>query len=139
MDAKQYLEVYGLKNAKEVLAGMPDKTATHYAFRKIPNYYSVDFQSWFHDGEWWDSDCCTEQDLIDSYGFEYVVDLLALKLAVQTCDEVVPVYANPKFAYTILSGAQVGAVLTVAQQVDDMGDDSNLQNHLSPSCEVRDV
>ncbi|ENZ9378425.1 hypothetical protein ACHDBX_002163 [Acinetobacter baumannii] len=45
----------------------------------------------------------------------------------------------PQFTYTILSGAQVGAVLTVAQQVDDMGDDSNLDHHVSPFCEVRDV
>ncbi|MGU3313583.1 hypothetical protein [Acinetobacter sp. M5A5_2a] len=54
-------------------------------------------------------------------------------------EDVVPVYANPKFAYTVLSGAQVGAVLNVTQQIDDMGDDSNLQHHLSPFCEVRDV
>ncbi|HCV3101331.1 hypothetical protein [Acinetobacter baumannii] len=54
-------------------------------------------------------------------------------------DEVVPVYANPQFAYTMLSGAQVGSVLQIARQVDDMGDDSNLQHHPSPFCEVRDV
>ncbi|UKM17081.1 hypothetical protein [Acinetobacter phage 4316] len=140
MDAKQYIEVYGLKNANEVLAGIPDKTATHYVFRKIPNYYSTDFQSWFHDGEWWDSDCHTEQDLIDSYGFDYVVELLALKLAVQSYYEVVlPVYAKPQFTYTVLSGAQVGSVLQLTPQIDDMGDDSNLDHHVSPFCEVRDV
>lgn len=54
-------------------------------------------------------------------------------------EDVVPVYANPQFAYTVLSGAQVGSVLQFTPQIDDMGDDSNLQHHLSPFCEVRDV
>ncbi|MBE2173103.1 hypothetical protein IIQ44_14490 [Acinetobacter oleivorans] len=45
----------------------------------------------------------------------------------------------PQFTYTVLSGAQVGSVLQLTPQIDDMGDDSNLQHHLSPFCEVRDV
>ncbi|MFH6884258.1 hypothetical protein ACHRBH_15340, partial [Acinetobacter baumannii] len=45
----------------------------------------------------------------------------------------------PQFAYIMLSDAQVGSVLQLTPQVDDIGDDSNLQHHLSPFCEVRDV
>ncbi|EMD9694378.1 hypothetical protein VXG46_003578, partial [Acinetobacter baumannii] len=63
-------------------------TATHWVFRKIPNYYSVDFQSWFHDGEWWDSDCHTEQDLIDSYGEDFVVSLSDLKRLVESLERI---------------------------------------------------
>lgn len=54
-------------------------------------------------------------------------------------DDVAPVYANPQFTYTMLSGAQVGSVLQLTPQIDDMGDDSNLDHHVSPFCEVRDV
>ena len=40
---------------------------------------------------------------------------------------------------TVLTGAQVGSVLQLTPQIDDMGDDSNLDHHVSPFCEVRDV
>ena len=72
MNAIQFIKEHGVDKAREVVEGAPDKTATHYVFRKIPSYYSVEFQSWYHDGEWWDSDCHTEQDLIDSYGSDFV-------------------------------------------------------------------
>ncbi len=45
----------------------------------------------------------------------------------------------PQFTYTVLTGAQVGSVLQLTPQIDDMGDDSNLDHHVSPFCEVRDV
>ena len=83
MKANDFVKEFGLVKAKDVLGGMPDKTATHYVFRKIPNYYSVDFQSWFYDVDWWDSDCNTEQELIDSYGNEFVVNLEELKTVVE--------------------------------------------------------
>ncbi|MFH7897214.1 hypothetical protein WDN63_020170 [Acinetobacter baumannii] len=77
-----------MEKAREVVEGAPDKTATHWVFRKIPNYYSVDFQSWFHDGEWWDSDCHTEQDLIDSYGEDFVVSLFDLKRLIDSLETI---------------------------------------------------
>ncbi|WP_336943111.1 hypothetical protein [Acinetobacter modestus] len=86
MNAIQFIKDHGVEKAREVVEGAPDKTATHYVFRKIHNYYSVDFQSWFHDGEWWDSDCYNEQDLIDSYGVEFVVNLSYLKRLVESVD-----------------------------------------------------
>lgn len=86
MNAIQFIQQYGVYKAREVVEGAPDKTATHYVFRKISNYYSVEFQSWFHDGEWWDSDCHTEQDLIDSYGLDFVVSLSDLKRLVESVD-----------------------------------------------------
>jgi len=86
MNAIQFIKEHGVEKAREVVDGAPDKTATHYVFRKIPNYYSVDFQSWHNDGEWWDSDCQTEQDLIDSYGHDFVVNLSDLKRIVESLD-----------------------------------------------------
>lgn len=86
MNAIQFIKEHGVEKAREVAEGAPDKTATHYVFRKISNYYSVEFQSWFHDGEWWDSDCHTEQDLIDSYGEDYVVNLSDLKNLIANID-----------------------------------------------------
>lgn len=86
MSAIKFIQQHGIDKAREVIDGAPDKTATHYMFRKIPNYYSVDFQSWFHDGEWWDSDCDTEQDLIDSYGSDFVLSLSDLKRLVESVD-----------------------------------------------------
>ena len=95
MNAYKFIEVNGLEKAKAVLNGAPDKTATHYEFRKIPSYYSTDFQSWFHDDEWWDSDCYTEQDLIDSYGFDFVISLEQLKQAIADL-ELVAEYKLPE-------------------------------------------
>ncbi|WPQ53701.1 hypothetical protein [Acinetobacter baumannii] len=86
MNPEQFIREFGVEKAREVVDGAPDKTATHWVFRKLPNYYSVDFQSWFHDGEWWDSDCHTEQDLIDSYGEDFVVNLSNLKRLVESID-----------------------------------------------------
>ena len=86
MNAIQFIKEQGVEKAREVVEGAPDKTATHYVFRKIPSYYSVEFQSWYHDGEWWDSDCHTEQDLIDSYGEDYVVNLSDLKNLIANID-----------------------------------------------------
>ncbi|ENK7475545.1 hypothetical protein ACT2YW_001337 [Acinetobacter baumannii] len=45
----------------------------------------------------------------------------------------------PQFTYNVLTSAQAASVLQLTPQIDDMGDDSNLQHHLSPFCEVRDV
>ena len=86
MNAIKFIQQHGVDKAREVVSGAPDKTATHYVFRKIPSYYSVEFQSWFHDDEWWDSDCHTEQDLIDSYGEDYVVNLSDLKNLIANID-----------------------------------------------------
>ncbi|MBD0437569.1 hypothetical protein [Acinetobacter baumannii] len=86
MKPEQFIRDFGVEKAREVVEGAPDKTATHWVFRKVPNYYSVDFQSWFHDDEWWDSDCHTEQDLIDSYGEDFVVNLSDLKRLVESVD-----------------------------------------------------
>ena len=80
------IEKLGIEKCRGIVDGAPDSTATHYIFNKIPHYYSVDFQSWFYDGEWWDSDCYTETDLIDSYGFDFVISLLALKQAIEKYD-----------------------------------------------------
>ncbi|EJB8497937.1 hypothetical protein MW349_004049 [Acinetobacter baumannii] len=88
MKPEQFIREFGVEKAREVVEGAPDKTATHWVFRKIPNYYSVDFQSWFHDGEWWDSDCYTEQDLTDSYGSDFVVNLSDLKSLVESVDRI---------------------------------------------------
>lgn len=45
----------------------------------------------------------------------------------------------PQFTYKVLTGAQAVSVLQLTPQIDDMGDDSNLDHHVSPFCEVRDV
>ena len=86
MNAIQFIKENGVEKAREVIEGAPDKTATHYVFRKIPRYYSVEFQSWYHDGEWWDSDCHTEEDLINSYGSDFVLSLSDLKRLVESVD-----------------------------------------------------
>ena len=46
MNAIKFIKEHGVDKAREVVEGAPDKTATHYVFRKIPSYYSVEFQSW---------------------------------------------------------------------------------------------
>ena len=61
------------------------------------------------------------------------------ELGFRTDEDVVAVYAKSQFAYTVLTGAQVGSVLQLTPQIDDIGDDSNLDHHVSPFCEVRDI
>lgn len=82
MNAHKFIALHGLESAKSAVTSAPDKTATHWEFRKTPNYYSIDFQTWFHEGEWHDSDCQTEEELIDSYGEDFVVNLSELKQVV---------------------------------------------------------
>lgn len=96
MKPEQFIREFGVEKAREVVEGAPDKTATHWVFRKVPNYYSVDFQSWFHDDEWWDSDCHTEQDLIDSYGGNFIISLSDLKRLVESLDQITRLGGLPK-------------------------------------------
>lgn len=79
MKATDFIKKFETDKANEVIEGVPDKTASHYVFRKVPHYYSTEFQSWFYDGEWHDSDCSTEAELIESYGSDFVVNLAELK------------------------------------------------------------
>ena len=108
MNAIQFIKEHGVDKAREVIDGAPDKTATHYVFRKIPRYYSVEFQSWYHDGEWWDSDCHTEQDLIDSYGSDFVLSLSDLKRLVESVD-IINKFDSVQEAKDAISNAPEGA------------------------------
>ena len=145
MDATQFIKEYGVEKAREVVGGAPDKTATHYVFREIPSYYSVEFQSWYHDGEWWDSDCHTEQDLIDSYGEDYVVSLSDLKRLVESiylvkehCTlERAEKYADSPYTAPEIKVCLLDAIADYKSAYsNDMGDDSHVENHISPLCKV---
>ena len=98
----------GWRKLRRLLISVPDRTATHWVFRKMPNYYSIDFQSWFHDGEWWDSDCHTEHDLIDSYGDDFVVNLERLKQVVESV-EIVNKFDNVQQDKDAIKNAPDGA------------------------------
>ncbi|MGP4772540.1 hypothetical protein ACS125_18630 [Acinetobacter sp. PFS20] len=54
-------------------------------------------------------------------------------------DEVVPVYADVKFPYNVLTGEQVGAVMNATHFSYDLGDDFPIENHISPNCNAKDV
>ena len=64
---------------KKIVDGAPDSTATHWVETKLGHYYSVEFQSYFRDGDWQDSDYHTEQELIDDYGHGNVFNLSHLR------------------------------------------------------------
>lgn len=64
-----------LEQMKKIVDGAPDSTATHWVETKLGHYYSVEFQSYFRDGDWHDSDYHTEQELINDYGLDNVLDL----------------------------------------------------------------
>ncbi|MDC5528885.1 hypothetical protein NRA55_14085 [Acinetobacter baumannii] len=164
MDAKDFIGEYGIKKATKVVDAAPSNAESFqdgYYFRTKPQF---EFHNGFHpvwnitdnDGAYFKKrgfDPVGINDLkmaLESFRIvEQFGGLEKAKFKSRTKDgmgylkeciaDVEAIYANPKFAYTILSGAQVGAVLTVAQQIDDMGDDSNLDHHVSPFCEVRDV
>lgn len=54
-------------------------------------------------------------------------------------DEVVPVYADVKFPYKVLTGEQVGAVMNATHYSYDLGDDFPIENHISPNCKVSEA
>lgn len=86
MNAIQFIKDNGVERARGVVEGAPDITATHYCFRKIPHYYSIECATWFYDGEWQPSDCYSEDDLVDSYGENFVVSLSELKRLVESVE-----------------------------------------------------
>lgn len=67
-----------LEQMKKIVDGAP-KTATHWVETKLGHYYSVEFQSYFRDGDWHDSDYHTEQELINDYGVDNVLNLADLR------------------------------------------------------------
>ena len=67
-----------IEQMKKIVDGAP-KTATHWVETKLGNYYSVEFQSYFRDGDWHDSDYHTEQELINDYGLDNVFNLNCLR------------------------------------------------------------
>ncbi len=81
MNAINFIKQHGIEKARKVVEGAPDKTATHYVFRKIPSYYSVEFGYWHHD-----NDCYTEPNLIDSYGSDFFVNLSVLKRLIESVE-----------------------------------------------------
>ncbi|MEG2560773.1 MAG: hypothetical protein RSA22_14080 [Acinetobacter sp.] len=86
MNAIQFIKDHGIDKAREVVEGAPDKTATHYVISKRPHYYSVDFQSYFNNGDWHDSDYASEQDLANDYEPQNVIRLNDLKRLVESVD-----------------------------------------------------
>ena len=143
MNATDFIKQHGVEKARKVVEGAPDKTATHYVFRKISNYYSVEFQSWHHDDEWWDSDCHTEQDLINSYGLDFVVSLSDLKRLVESVDLIESYGGVGLLEYQVrclgqeLSDSLKQAIADYESiYSNDIGDDSHIENHISPLCKM---
>lgn len=84
MKATEFVKKHGIEKARVVVDEAPDVLATHYCFRKIAHYYAIECATWFYDGEWHPSDCHSEDDLIDSYGVNFVVNLSDLKRLVES-------------------------------------------------------
>lgn len=164
MDAKDFIREYGIEKATKVVDGAPSNAESFqdgYYFRTKPQF---EFHNGFHpvwnitdnDGAYFKKrgfDPVGINDLkmvleslriVDQFG-----GIEKAKFKSRTKDgmgylkeciaDVEAIYTNPQFTYTVLTGAQVGSVLQFTPQIDDMGDDSNLDHHVSPFCEVRDV
>ncbi|MEG2446945.1 MAG: hypothetical protein RSA22_11605 [Acinetobacter sp.] len=84
MNAIQFIKDHGVEKARGVVEGAPDKTASHYVISRRPHYYSVDFQSYFNNGDWHDSDYASEQDLANDYEPQNVIRLSDLKRLVES-------------------------------------------------------
>ncbi|MEG1695598.1 MAG: hypothetical protein RR282_00715 [Acinetobacter sp.] len=84
MSAIQFIKENGVEKAREVVDGAPDKTASHYVISKRPHYYSVDFQSYFNNGDWYDSDYTSEQDLVNDYEPQNVIRISDLKRIIKS-------------------------------------------------------
>ncbi|EHU1613550.1 hypothetical protein A0118_RS02555 [Acinetobacter baumannii] len=167
MDAKNFIRVYGFEKARGVVKDAPE-SATHYELTIDGDFYFKRNKfEWlcFSDDQlistyFDDHELCRLIALDDLKNFVDSMDLILkhggienLKFNILLLKNGLPerlkraiadyeyIYAQPKpqFAYTVLTGAQVGSVLQLTPQIDDMGDDSNLDHHLSPFCEVRDV
>ena len=77
MKANDFIKKFGIGAAQCVLKNMP-RTSTHYVFNKTGFYYSLDFKSYFHEGDWFDSDYSTAEEMEEDYRGN-VVDLANLR------------------------------------------------------------
>lgn len=167
MDARYLIREHGFEKARDVVNNAPE-SATHYELTIDGDFYfkyekfdwlcfGVDqlIKTYMEDHESCRLILLEElKRLVDSIewvrkhgGIENLkFNILLLKNGLperlkQAIADYEYIYAQPtpQFAYTVLSGAQAVSVLQLTSRSDDMGDDINLQHHLSPFCEVRDV
>ncbi|EXS77915.1 hypothetical protein J799_2268 [Acinetobacter baumannii 45002_6] len=135
MDAKDFIREFGGEKAREVVEAVIDGT-THVTYKQADGLINLkDLKR-----------LVASLDLIKHMGGISEVKRKfrdngschgeRMKSLIADHDSIFP---DMRFTYTVLSGAQVGSVLQLTPQIDDMGDDSNLDHHVSPFCEVRDV
>lgn len=77
MEANKFIKKFGLGAAQCVLENMP-RTSTHYVFNKTGFYHALEHNSYFHEGEWFDSDYATVEEMEEDYRGN-VVCLVQLK------------------------------------------------------------
>ena len=153
MNATDFIKQHGVDKAREVIDGAPDKTASHYVISKRPHYYSVDFQSYFNNGDWYDSDYTSEQDLANDYEPQNVIRISDLKRLVDSVAIVeslggidqAKLYISLNdnqhsimLIYRMITSDEIKQAIANYELIysNDMGDDTHIENHVSPNCKV---
>ena len=124
MDATQFIKEHGVEKAREVVEGAPDRTASHYVV-DTDTYFSEKFHTYFDHSlnDWETVDLHCVSDLEANY--EIVLDLFDLKRLVKSIDLVDRL-------------KQAIADYELIYSDKEMGDDSHIENHISPNCKKYD-
>ncbi|WP_151963626.1 hypothetical protein [Acinetobacter oleivorans] len=87
MSAIQYIQKFHITNARKVVEGSPDRTASHYVV-DTDTYYSEDFLTYFdHSLDDWETADLNSIDELETI-YELVIDLRILKRLVESLDYV---------------------------------------------------
>lgn len=102
MKANEFVKKFGLEVAQCVLKNMP-RTSTHYVFNKTGFYHALEHMSYFREGEWFDSDYATAEELEEDYQGNVVCLVQLRKLSV--AHEVVEAKGGLNTAKFLVQGA----------------------------------
>lgn len=144
MDAKQFIRDRGFKKARSLL----DERDAFVNVEK-PTHFDTDLEIFIHENDF-KTGKLDESDIRLS-DLEILVTSIEIVELFESVKGAKDAHKNGIGFHTVLIGGYEIPIERLGQavadhesiysdlRIDDMGDDSNLQHHLSPFCEVRDV
>lgn len=142
MNAIKFIKDHGVEKAREVVEGAPDG-ATHFVrstYLKLIG--AVWWNAWLP--EWRHKDDCMVKkwkgesiDLMKTWGEVYKLE--DLKQAIADYEEIAAGHRiDPNTGVTVITPSGINKVKGGITAFVDMGDDSHIENHVSPNCKKFD-